>query len=258
MNKGNIMLKSGKEKNILRQGLIVLGLMAALYIFFLNPFLKEGKSIMDEELERKTTEIKKYIKLTGSLPSRESFSKLEKENAELENRFSELVNFIDPEKARLSKSDTEAGLYFIERLHSTMKKFETESSAKGIKLPENLGFGDGLPKDNMVSVLIRQLEIMEFVVEALLKSEKINIYTLKPLKSIEYLELGAKTVFYTELPVQVSIRTDNKTLINLLLGLKNISPVISVKELHLKSDEASRELEASMVLSSFAIARPVK
>jgi hypothetical protein len=253
------MLKSGREKLILKQGLIVLGVLAGIYIFFLSPFLKEGRSIMDEELDRKISEMKRFITLTGTVPSKESFTRMEKERESLQEKFSGLVDFVNPEKADISGKDTEAGLYFIEKLHSTMKKFEAGSGLKPVKLPENLGFGDGLPKDNMVPVLLRQLETIDFAVGVLLKSEGSDIYGLKPLKAIEYIEPVSKGLFYTELPVQVSVKTDTKSLMNLLLGLKNASPVISVKELHVKSiDTASGSLEVSLVLSSFMVAREEK
>jgi len=253
------MFKTPREKNILKQGIIILAVMAGVYVFLLSPFLKEGRSIMDEELDRKITEMKRFITLTGTVPSKESFAKMDKEENSLKEKFSSLVDFIDPKKTRLSEKDTEAGLYFIERLHSTMKKFETESGTRGAKLPENLGFGDGLPKDNMVPVLLRQLEIIEFAVGALLKKEGADIYGLKPLKSIEYIEPVSKELFYTELPVQISIRTNTKVFMNLLLELKNASPVISVKELHVKSIEpASGDMEISMVVSSFMVEREEK
>lgn len=253
------MLKSGREKNVLIQGLIVLAVLGGIYIFFLSPFLKDGGSIMDEELDRKINEMKRFITLTGAVPSKESFAKMDKDKSLLEEKFKSLVDFVDPDKARMTGKNTEAGLYFIEKLHSTMKKFETEAGSKGIKLPENLGFGDGLPKDSMVPVLLRQLEIIEFTVDMLLKSEGADIYSLKPLKSIEYIEPVSKGLFYTELPVQISIKTSAKTLMGLLLQLKNASPVISVKELHVKSIEPdSGHVEIRLVLSSFMIARKEK
>ncbi len=253
------MLKSGREKIILKQGLVVLAVMAGIYIFFLSPFLKEGRSIMDEELERKINEMKRFITLTGIVPSKESFAKMDKDKISLEEKFFSIEDFIDPKKTRLSEKGTEAGLYFIEKLHSVMKKFEIGSGGANEKLPENLGFGDGLPKDSMVPVLLRQLEIIEFAAGVLLKSQDSSIYALKPLKPIEYIEPVSKEVFYTELPVQMSIKTDTKIFTNLLLELKNASPVISVKELHVKSIEpASGEVEISLVLSTFMIARQEK
>lgn len=250
------MLKTQREKTILKQGLIVLAVLAGIYIFFLSPFLKEGRSIMDEELERKIQEMKRFITLTGTVPSKESFAKMEKEKDSLQEKFSSLVDFVDPKKARISEKNAEAGLYFIEKLHATMKKFEAGSEAKAVKLPENLGFGDGLPKDNMVPVLLRQLEIIEFAIGVLLKNGGSDVYALKPLKSIEYIEPVSKDLFYTELPVQISIKTDTKTLMNLLVELKNATPVISVKELHVKSiDASSGQVEISLVLSTFMIAR---
>jgi len=250
------MLKTPREKTILKQGLIIFVVLAGIYIFFLSPFLKEGRSIIDEELERKISDMKRFVTLTGTVPSKESFAKMEKEKKSLEEKFSGLVDFVDPKKARLSEKNAEAGLYFIEKLHSTMKKFESETTAKGARLPENLGFGDGLPKDSMVPVLLRQLEIIEFAIGVLLKSEGSDVYALKPLKSIEYIEPVSKDLFYTELPVQISIKTDTKTLMNLLVELKNAIPVISVKELHVKSiDASSGQVEISLVLSTFMIAR---
>ena len=253
------MLKTAREKSILKQGLIILAVLAGIYIFFLSPFLKEGRSIMDEELERKIGEMKKFITLIGTVPSKESFTKMEKERDLLEEKFSGLADFTDPKKARFSEKNSEAGLYFIEKLHSTMKKFEIEAGTKEAKLPENLGFGDGLPKDNMVPVLLRQLETIEFAVGVLLKSKDSNIYTLKPLKPIEYIEPVSKKLFYTELPVQISIKTTTSAFINLLLELKNNSPVISVKELHVKSIEpGSGDADISLVLSSFMVVREEK
>ncbi|MDO8603209.1 MAG: Amuc_1100 family pilus-like protein [Candidatus Omnitrophota bacterium] len=253
------MLKPGREKIILKQGLIILAVLAGIYIFFLSPFLKEGRSIMDEELERKISEMKRFITLTGTVPSKESFTRMEKDRESLEEKFSSLVNFIDPNKARFSEKNTEAGLYFIEKLHSTMKKFEIDAGSKTVKLPENLGFGDGLPKDAIVPVLLRQLEIVEFTVDALLKSNSSDIYNLKPLKPIEYIEPISKKLFYTELPIQISIKTTTDAFTNLLLELKNASPVINVKELHVKSVEpGSGELEISLVLSSLMVTRKEK
>lgn len=250
------MLKSAREKAILKQGLIVIGILAGLYVFLFSPFLKEGSSILDEELERKTAEITRYIARTGSLPSRDSFNKLEKEKLLLQEKFQELVEFVDPKETRISESNTEAGLYFIERLHSSMKKFSKEAASKDIKLPENLGFGDGLPKQSMVEILLRQLETVELVMDILLKSERIEFSAIKPLKAIDYIEPLSKEVLYTELPVQVSVRTDTVAFIGLLLELKNGSPVVSVKEVHIKSsDSDSGDIDISLVLSTFMVAR---
>ncbi len=249
-------LKSDKEKTILRNGLIAIGIITGVYFFVLDPFLKEGSSILDEELERKTGEIKRYIARTGSLPSKESFAKLEKEKETMEEKLQELVDFVDPEKTRISDANTEAGLYFIEKLHSSIKRFSEEASSGGTKLPENLGFGDGLPKENMVEILLRQLETVETTIDILLKSETIQFSAIKPLRSIDYIEPLSKEIFYTELPVQISIRTNTKALVKLLLELKNQSPVVSVKEVHIKSGQFdTADIEVSLVLSRFMISR---
>lgn len=250
------MLKTPREKMILKQGLIVIGIMAGLYFFVVSPFLKEGSSILDDELERKTSDIKKYIARTGSLPSKESFDNAEKEKSILEDKLKGLIDFVDPEKMRISESSTEAGLYFIEKLHGSMKKFSEAASLSGAKIPENLGFGDGLPKERMVDTLLRQLEIVELVMDTLLKSEKVEFSAIKPLKAIDVIEPLSKEVFYTEIPVQISIKTDTKTLMGLLLELKNKSPIVSVKEMHIKSsDMVVGDVEVSLVLSTFKVAR---
>ena len=250
------MLKTAKEKLVLKQGFIIVGIMAAFYFFVLNPFLKEGNSILDEELERKVAEIKRYISRTGSLPSKKSFDRMEKETLGLEKKSKELIDFVDPEKVRISESSSEAGLYFIERLHSSIKNFSEKVDLKEIKLPENLGFGDGLPKESMVETLLRQLEAIELVVGILLEAETIEFFVIKPLRAIDYIEPLTKEAFYTELPVQFSIRTDTEVLVDLLLKLKNESPILSVKEIHVRSGGfGTNDIEASLVLSTFMVAR---
>ncbi len=248
------MLNTQKEKTILKQAVLTIGIMALLYFFVLSPFLREGSSILDEELDRKTAELKRHIKGTGALPSEEGFASLKKNKDRLEKKFFELKKFLDPEKVRMSESDSEAGLYFIEKLHGIIKEFAPEAEAKAVKLPENLGFGGGLPKESTVEPLLRQLETVETVVGILLESEKIEFSAIKPLRSIEYIEPLSKEILYTELPVQISLKTDTKTLINLLSEIKNNTPVISVKEVHIRSGNVeSREIEVSLVFSTFMI-----
>ncbi len=245
-----------KGRPILRQGLTAIGILVVLYIFVVGPFFKEGSSILDEELERKTAQIKKYITQTGSLPSRDSFKEKEKQRLSLEEGFKQLIDFVDPEKVRISETSTEAGLYFIERLHSSIKKFSEKINTQKTPLPNNLGFGDGLPKDNMVEELLRQLETVELVLDRLLEGKGVAFSAIKPLKSIDYIESLSKDLLYTELPVQISVRADTAVLVDLLLKLKNASPVVSVKEFHVKSSESdSGEIEVSLVLSTFMVAR---
>lgn len=253
------MLKTIKEKNILKQGLLALAVIGGLYFFVLSPFLKEGSSILDEELDRKTMEIKRYISRTGSVPSKEGFEKLKKEGDEMQTKLNDIVDFIDPQKTRIAEANSEAGLYFIDRLHSSMKKFSEEAASKGVKIPENLGFGDGLPKEDLVDSLLRQLETVELVVGILLKNDNVELSAIKPLKAMDYIEPLSKEVFYTELPVQVSIKATTNIFTGLLVGLKNSSPVVSVKEVHVRSGETdSGQIEASLVLSTFKIVRAKK
>lgn len=254
-----MLLKSNREKTILKQGLIIIGILAGVYLLVLSPFLKEGSSIMDEELERKTAEINRYIARAGALPSKEGFEKLEREEKVSEAKLRQLVDFVDPEKIRIPDTGTEAGLFFIERLHSSIKRISDQHDAAKVKLPENLGFGGGLPKEDIVGVLLRQLETVELVLDILLKRGDVEFYAIKPLKSIEYRNSVTKDILYSELPVQISIKTSADTLINLLIGLKNATPVVSVKELHIKSGQADvRDIEASFVLSTFSIVRSLE
>ncbi|MDP6685813.1 MAG: hypothetical protein QGI05_02550 [Candidatus Omnitrophota bacterium] len=253
------MFKSIKEKLILKQALIVIGVMAVIYFIVLSPFLKEGSSILDEELDRKTIELKRYIARTGSMPSKTSFDKLEDNKDDLEKKLKGLVDFVDPLKVRIGEATTEAGLYFIEKLHSSTKTFQDRVASKDVTLPENLGFGDGLPKKSMVNALLRQLEVVEIVLEEALDKDNIEISAIKPLRSIEYIEPLSKELFYTELAVQISMKTDSDAFVELLMELKNAIPVVAVKELHIKSSSAeNEEIEASLVLSSFRIERNKK
>lgn len=206
---------------------------------------------MDEELEKKVKEIKRFIRESGSMPSKEYYLKLESENKELLSTFEKFKDFIDPKIDKPPKDSSEAGLYFTERLHALVKKVESLSSPKGIKVPENLGFSEALPKKEMVPILLRQLDIVELACDTLLSEGANQISSVKPLKPIERMDEKTNKLFLKEAPVQITLRCDTAVLVKFLLKLKDSSPVITVTEMHIKSDEESGLIEASLVLSSF-------
>lgn len=245
--------KAQKQNIFLKQATVLFLILLGLYLFLINPFLKEGKNILDEELEKKIKEVKRFIRESGAMPSKEYYLKLESENKELKESFVKFKDFIDPKKEELPSDSSEAGLYFTERLHSLVKKIEGLSSQKGIKVPENLGFSETFPKQEQVPVLLRQLDIIELACDALLSEGISQLSSLKPLKPIERMDEKTDKLFLKEVPVQITLKCETAVFVKLLLKLKESSPVVAVTEMHIKSDEESGLIEASLVLSSFIL-----
>lgn len=245
------MLKVQKQNVFLKQGIFILLSLGALYFLIIAPFLKEGRSLLDEELEKKIKDVKRFIRESGTMPSKEYFFELESENKELEAQFLTFKGLIDAKVGNMPEGSAEAGLYFTERLHELAKRIGGVSSEKGIKVPENLGFSESLPKEALVPVLLRQLEMVELACNTLLFEGTDEISSLKPLKPIDRIDPKTGKLFLKEVSVQIGLRCNNSTFVKFLIKLRESSPMIAVTEMHVKSDEEAGLIEASLVLSSF-------
>ncbi len=102
--------KPPKQNIFLKQATVLFLILLGLYFFLINPFLKEGKNILDEELEKKIKEVKRFIRESGAMPSKDYFLKLETENKELEETFVKFKDFIDSKKEKLPSDSSEATL----------------------------------------------------------------------------------------------------------------------------------------------------
>lgn len=244
--------KTQRQSVYLKQGIFILLILGALYLLIINPFLKEGRSLLDEELEKRLKDVKRFIRESGTMPSKEYFLKLESENKELEESFLRFKNFIDAKVSNVSLEDSaEVGLYFTERLHELAKRIGGLSNEKGIKVPENLGFSESLPKETLVPILLRQLEMVELACDTLLKEGTDEISSLKPLKPIDHIDPKTGKLFLKEVPVQIGLRCNTPAFVKFLIKLRESSPVIAVTEMHVKSDEEAGVIEANLIFSSF-------
>ncbi len=246
------MMAKVQTKNVfLKQGIFILLILGALYFLVINPFLKEGRSLLDEELEKRLKDVKRFIRESGTIPSKEYFFKLDTENKKLEEEFLKFKNFIYAEVSNMPEDSAEAGLYFTERLHELSKRIGGLSSEKGIKVPENLGFSESLPKEALVPILLRQLEMVELACDTLLTEGTDAVSSLKPLKPIDHIDPKTGKLFLKEVPVQIGLRCNTSVFIKFLIKLRESSPVIAVTEMHVKSDEEAGLIETNLILSSF-------
>jgi hypothetical protein len=236
-----------KRKILIRRIAIGILLFLCLYLAFLKPLFKfERSRLLDEEIENRASRLESFSIEVGELPSEELFERLRKEVGQLDSEYKELISFIDPSKARLPEGASEAGLYFIERLHTLGKELERKAQVLGVSLPKTMGFSEDLPPSDMVGLLLRELEMVEESVQALIEKEVNSISLIKPLSPMD-------KNFYTELPLQLSFICDTDCLVKFLQDLKNKSPMYVVKDLHITPEVEEEKLKVDLIVSGLVV-----
>jgi hypothetical protein len=229
----------------------ILFLLAAYFLLF-QRLLKKADLSLQEAIRNSEKQIKRYTLADKTLPSAESQKRLEQYLKKCLQNYQTLGDFIDPMILRLPASAQEPGLFYLERLHTVEKKLQRQAALKKINLPKTLGFSEEIPRLEEVEILLRQIEMVDVLSAKLMEGNLSEIYLIKPLKSIERVDSETEKPFYCEIPVQIGFISDTESLIRFLYEIKNLSPVIYVEDLEVKSLEEPK-IKTELVLSSFWI-----
>lgn len=226
-------------------------IIGGLYLLLAGPFLNMRSKAMDEKLARDALELKHFVKSKSLLPSLENYERLRKETELLQGQNIELANFVGVASTYLPKGVNEAGLYFIERLHSVRKKLSAKASELKVELPPDFGFGEELPDAALVTFCLRQLDVMDKVVSSLIENKATSITLIKPLK-FEGLDAKEGGQYYKSVDMQFSVKCSAQVLIRFLTDMANSQPIIIVKNLQVVSDSLGA-LKVDMVASGVLV-----
>lgn len=240
-----------KESGLLGRLILTIALIIGLYLLLISPLLRMRDNSIDERLARASIELRHFLQAKSPLPSLENYQLLDKEMKTLNDNYAELSNSVVASSPYLPKGVTEAGLYFIERLHSISKKLSAKATEAGIEMPSDFGFSEELPEAAKVEFCLRQLDIVDKVVSSFIERGAAAITLIKPLK-FEKGDSKKEGPDFEMIEVQFSARSSNEALIRFLIDMRNAKPTIVVKNLQIVS-EASGLLRADLVVSGLLL-----
>ena len=207
---------------------------------------------LDKEIKQKERELKHYQIDQKFYPSKEAYIVLEKINERLKNDLIRLQEVSQKTDFPIPEGATVDGLFFRERLFKIDKELHLLASEHGTVLPENLGFSDELPDVKRVRLMLHQLLVIRETSRAFIESGAETLSVIKPLQLSEYKDPETGEIIFIELPIQISTECSSQTLFKALVGLRNDSQIIIVRELHIKTKNEGM-LQISLVVSGFFI-----
>ena len=242
-------------KGPIRQISIILFIILAFYLALVRPLVKQGLHILQSQIDEAVLRLERYMpeKKAALLPTKGNIQALKASQAQSEQNYQELKNFIDPDKSYLPEGTQEVGLYFIEQLHITTKRLKRQASSLKIKIPSNFGFSEKMPQDtHSVELLLKELDAVDRVASLLMKQGVEEISLIKSLGSLEQRDQKTQKLFYQELPMQLSFLCHSSTLLKFLYQIKDFSPALIVKDIIVKRAEGM-SLQVEMVLTGLVV-----
>lgn len=193
--------------------------------------------------------LKKLVLSGGIPPTQEVMDYLSGRAAAFEDRYHQWIARIAaaplPEAA---KADPQ--LYFQQQFHEVQRTLERLATARGMPVPEQLGFPKDLPPSDTVPRLLVQLALIQEAANLVLEEGVASLASLKveDPESVPVQE-GAST-FLVRLPVRIRLSASLPQLMNILGAIERATPLIDVRAIHLQGTDP---LEVELVLARYLV-----
>ncbi|MFH1062075.1 MAG: Amuc_1100 family pilus-like protein [Candidatus Omnitrophota bacterium] len=212
--------------------------------------------VLNSTLNLKVSELEKklivYKKALGSNPEQAIDIKkslkqqLLAENEQINNLFM---------KTRESNPVTTTPLSFKQFLFSTQDRLKSKALKKKMSLPVWLGFDEykiNVPDADNADVLIKELAIVEEIVNGALASEVSSIESIKLSHQRLSVIVAEQKIKY--LPIALSIKSDSGQMKAFLMNISKLQGIFSIKQLKVKClDENKNQLSADINLKFIEI-----
>lgn len=201
-------------------------------------FAKMHVSRKCEAMTEKITAIEKgvslYVAKTGALPSLDQVLRNEKVLNQMKEHYGEVSAYAAVDAIQPPGTVIEKGVYFKKQLYLVRKKLQNEALQNNILMPDTLGFGDALPADLDVPLLLRKLETLHTVVSAAIVNGVDAITVIKLLEDVEYADHDGKKMPFVEIQMRIDLNCKKETLVKIVHMIGSVKPIIIVKDINVK------------------------
>ena len=145
-------------------------------------------------------------------------------------------------------------LYFQEQFHDVQRTLERLASARGLSVPEQLGFPKELPPSDTVPRLLVQLSLMKEFAEVVFAQGVSEITSLKIEDPDPVADQDDATPFLIRLPVRVRLIAALPQLMKVLAAIERMHPLVDLRTLRVTTGKAPEQLEVELLVSRYLLA----
>lgn len=206
---------------------------------------------IDQQIAAKRSAIKKLV-LSGNIPpNQEVADYLASRQTALETRHQYWLGRVTTLPLAEAAAHADPQLHFQEQVHETQRALERLAAARGMAVPEQLGFPKELPPSDTVPRLLIQLALMQEVAELAFEHQVTAVTSLKVEDPQPVSGEAGEGPFLMRLPVRVRLTTPLPQLMQILGAIERKSPLIDVHGLRVAASPAGEALEVELVLARY-------
>ena len=231
----------------------LLGAVAAGMALTLIAGWRIGLQNLDGQIAAKRAAVKKLVLGGGIPPNQEVMEYLTSRGLALEQREREWLGAVTwLPLAEATSADPQ--LYFQQQLHEIQRTIERLATARGMTVPQQLGFPKELPPADTVPRLLAQAMLMQEMT-ALIFDQKVAEFASVKLEDPDTSPETEDGLALTRLPIRVRVTC---TLPQLMQGLKAVraaTPLIDVRELRIETGTAPESLDVELLACRYLATR---
>ena len=206
---------------------------------------------LEAQIADRRTAVKRLSVTGGIPPNKEVMEHLTARQASLEQRYRHGIALVAaPALAEAATADPQ--LYFQQQLHGVQRTLERLATARGLAVPEQLGFPKELPPSETVPRLLAQLSLIEELATMMLDRGVVGLSSFKVEDPEPVAAEESQLTLLTRLPVRVRLTSTLPQLLGILRALERLRPRVDLRALRVVPEAADvQRLEVEMVLARY-------
>ena len=212
-------------------GVITLAILGMLYFTLAGPIRKK-EHIVERQYTSKSSNLRKYLSGSEGPPSKMIIEVLEEGNKRLEKEYELVKKRLAFEQSIQIPTSGNPVLFFQQRLLTVRGQMLKLSNKSGVKIPPSLGFSDAMPDREQVPTLLRQLKVVQDILELGINSGLLSI------SNLIFGEISNKS-YFEEVPIELTVNGNLMAITQFLYNVQNAPELYVVEKISITSNEAN-------------------
>ena len=207
---------------------------------------------IDVQITSTRAALKKLTLSGGIPPTQEVMDYLTAHQLSLERRYQHWLKAVAaPPLADAAAADPQ--LYFQERFHEMQRTVERLAAARGVPVPEQLGFPKELPPSETVPRLLAQVGLLEDITSLVLEQGVSALTSVKVEDPEPVPGSSGDAAFLVRLPVRVRLTGSLPQVVKVLGAVDRARPLIDVRALRMAPGSSAERLDIELVLARYLV-----
>ncbi|RLF06990.1 MAG: hypothetical protein DRJ64_03930 [Thermoprotei archaeon] len=241
-----------REETKFIQKVIILIIVPLIVCIFIGIRLSSKNENVKEQIRDIQRNISRYLKRKDVMPTMRRVKKEQVRLDEMKEHFETVRKFATVQPIAPPEDVVEKGVYFKKRLYLAHKRIKKMAANLEVDIPETIGFGEALPADKDVPLLLRKLETIDTVLTIILNKNVESIMVIKILDDRNYTDDKGNEIPVIEISLRIDINCTKQSLVDILYAIGALKPFIVVKDISVKNLKEGI-LEASLILSRLIV-----